>query len=35
LLDKLGFKREGFAEKYLKINGIWEDHVLTSKIRDL
>lgn len=35
LLGKLGFKREGFAEKYLKINGIWEDHVLTSKIRDL
>ena len=35
LLGKLGFKREGFAEKYLKINGRWEDHVLTSKIRDL
>ena len=35
LLGRLGFKREGFAEKYLKINGIWEDHVLTSKIRDL
>jgi len=23
-----GFKEEGFAEKYLQINGIWEDHVL-------
>ena len=33
LLSKLGFKEEGFAEKYLKINGVWEDHVLTSKIR--
>ena len=35
LLRKLGFKKEGFAEKYLKINGVWEDHVLTSKIRDM
>ena len=34
LLSKLGFKKEGFAEKYLKINGVWEDHVLTSKIKD-
>ena len=35
LLSKLGFKKEGFAEKYLKINGVWEDHVLTSKIKDM
>ena len=34
LLSKLGFKKEGFAERYLKINGVWEDHVLTSKIKD-
>ena len=35
LLSKLGFKKEGFAERYLKINGVWEDHVLTSKIKDM
>ncbi|MDQ2078405.1 GNAT family N-acetyltransferase [Marinimicrobium sp. ABcell2] len=30
LLKKLGFAEEGLARKYLKINGKWEDHVLTS-----
>ena len=30
LLEKLGFTIEGKAEKYLLINGQWEDHVLTS-----
>jgi ribosomal-protein-alanine N-acetyltransferase len=30
LLNRLGFSREGLAKKYLKINGYWEDHVLTS-----
>jgi [ribosomal protein S5]-alanine N-acetyltransferase len=34
LLERVGFKREGYAEKYLKINGKWEDHVLTSLIFD-
>ena len=32
LLNRLGFKIEGEAEQYLKINGVWEDHILTSKI---
>ena len=32
LLEKLGFSVEGLAKKYLKINGVWEDHVLTSKL---
>ncbi|QJR81254.1 GNAT family N-acetyltransferase [Alteromonas pelagimontana] len=32
LLRKLGFVKEGFARKYLKINGQWEDHVLTSLV---
>jgi len=27
LVEKLGFQPEGLARKYLKINGIWEDHV--------
>jgi ribosomal-protein-alanine N-acetyltransferase len=32
LLAKLGFEREGLARAYLKINGTWADHVLTSRI---
>ena len=28
LLKKIGFKKEGILRKYLKINGIWRDHVL-------
>lgn len=28
LLERLGFKYEGKAEKYLNINGVWEDHYL-------
>lgn len=30
LLKKLGFVIEGHAQEYLLINGVWEDHVLTS-----
>lgn len=26
LVKKLGFKREGFSPRYLKINGRWRDH---------
>jgi [ribosomal protein S5]-alanine N-acetyltransferase len=33
LLHALGFQREGYAPKYLKIAGKWEDHVLTAKVR--
>ncbi|MGE1153783.1 GNAT family N-acetyltransferase [Pseudomonas kitaguniensis] len=32
LLKRLGFEREGEARAYLKINGAWADHVLTSLI---
>lgn len=32
LLSNLGFRIEGYAPKYLLINGAWEDHVLTAKI---
>ena len=32
LLSRLGFEKEGLAKSYLKINGSWQDHVLTSKI---
>ncbi|WP_099608677.1 GNAT family N-acetyltransferase [Vibrio coralliilyticus] len=34
VLCKLGFEKEGFAKKYLKIAGQWEDHILTSKLRE-
>ncbi|WP_310621441.1 GNAT family N-acetyltransferase [Flexibacterium corallicola] len=30
LLNVLGFRIEGFAYKYLEINGQWEDHFLSS-----
>lgn len=32
LLERLGFEKEGYAKAYLKINGEWQDHVLTSLI---
>jgi ribosomal-protein-alanine N-acetyltransferase len=32
LLEKTGFKQEGFARQYLCINGIWQDHVLFAKL---
>lgn len=28
LLERIGFQREGFARQYLKINGVWQDHIL-------
>ncbi|WP_172298605.1 GNAT family N-acetyltransferase [Pseudoruegeria sp. HB172150] len=32
LLERLGFEREGYAKRYLKIGGEWRDHVLTSRL---
>jgi len=32
LLKRLGFEKEGYARRYLHINGQWEDHVLTALI---
>jgi len=32
VLRKLGFTVEGYARNYLLVNGIWEDHVLTTLI---
>lgn len=28
LLERTGFTREGYARAYLRINGIWQDHLL-------
>ncbi|HET6971082.1 MAG TPA: GNAT family protein [Phenylobacterium sp.] len=32
LLKKAGFAEEGFAQAYLKINGVWRDHVLFGRV---
>jgi ribosomal-protein-alanine N-acetyltransferase len=26
-MEKLRFREEGVAQRYLEINGVWEDHV--------
>ncbi|HET9149172.1 MAG TPA: GNAT family protein [Alphaproteobacteria bacterium] len=32
LLTKCGFCEEGYAAQYLKINGVWADHVLYARL---
>ncbi|AMM16765.1 alanine acetyltransferase [Burkholderia sp. PAMC 28687] len=32
LLARLGFEHEGLAKAYLKIDGKWADHVMTSRV---
>lgn len=34
VLQKNKFTEEGYARKYLKINGVWEDHLLFALISD-
>lgn len=34
LLEKAGFVREGYAKRYLLIDGRWQDHVLLSRMVD-
>jgi [ribosomal protein S5]-alanine N-acetyltransferase len=34
VLQKAGFAREGTARRYLKINGIWQDHDLFALLQD-
>lgn len=34
LLEKIGFRREGFLNGYLKINGKWRDHLLYALIAE-
>lgn len=33
LLERAGFRTEGIAEKYLRIDGRWRDHVLYAMLR--
>jgi [ribosomal protein S5]-alanine N-acetyltransferase len=34
VLEKSGFRQEGLARKYLRINGAWQDHVLFARLAD-
>ncbi len=34
LLTKCGFEREGYARRYLRINGAWQDHVLFALLSE-
>lgn len=34
LLEKVGFTREGYARRYLCIDGRWQDHYLYGLVRD-
>jgi [ribosomal protein S5]-alanine N-acetyltransferase len=33
LLEKSGFRREGFAREYLCIDGVWQDHLLFARLK--
>lgn len=34
VLERCGFAREGFARRYLKINGVWQDHILFALLAE-
>jgi len=34
LLEKVGFRREGYLNGYLKINGVWRDHLLYALVAE-
>jgi ribosomal-protein-alanine N-acetyltransferase len=34
VLEKLGFREEGLAVRYLRINGVWEDHRIFAVTRE-
>jgi ribosomal-protein-alanine N-acetyltransferase len=34
LLESTGFTREGYGREYLCINGVWQDHLLFSRISE-
>jgi ribosomal-protein-alanine N-acetyltransferase len=33
LLERTGFRREGFAREYLCIDGVWQDHLLYARLK--
>lgn len=32
LLERVGFRREGYGREYLCINGVWQDHLLFGRL---
>lgn len=34
VLEKAGYREEGLARKYLKINGVWEDHIHMVRLNE-
>jgi ribosomal-protein-alanine N-acetyltransferase len=34
VLERACFRQEGLARRYLKINGVFEDHILLARLRD-
>jgi ribosomal-protein-alanine N-acetyltransferase len=34
VLERAGFRKEGFAPKFLQIDGAWQDHVLYGLPRE-
>lgn len=34
MVEKLGFCNEGLSRQYLKINGVWEDHIHMALLND-
>jgi ribosomal-protein-alanine N-acetyltransferase len=34
VLEKAGFREEGYAERYICINGVWEDHRIFAVTRE-
>lgn len=34
VLEKSGFSREGLGRKYLRIRGVWQDHLLFARLSD-
>ena len=34
VLERCGFRQEGHARKYLKINGEWRDHLMFQLLND-
>ena len=34
LLEKLGFTCEGLARGYLRIDGVWRDHLIYALLRE-
>lgn len=34
VLEKVGYRNEGLTIRYLKINGVWEDHIHTVRLNE-